>query len=132
MTMTATQHADTWARAAGYWRRAFQRTPLAVEVSLHSEHNFYAGVTGDISEGGLFVSADDQPPVGMVVDIVLALPGSPVSHSIRGVVRWVRPADVCGTGIEPGFGLAFTEISGDVLAAIHNFAQQRDTILFDA
>ncbi len=111
--------------------RAHRRAPLTVEVTLESENNFYTGITGDVSEGGVFIATYTAPPVGATVELVLSLPHSTEVFDVRGVVRWVRPLDACGHGLVPGCGIQWTEISHEALSAIHAFVQGRDTIFFE-
>src|SRR5262249_10731514 len=55
-------------------QRTSARFVIAVEVSVASEANFFAGLTGDISAGGIFVPTYETYPVGSLVDVELTLP----------------------------------------------------------
>src|SRR5690242_18025634 len=45
-------------------RRTYERFPIEVSVDLVSEHNFFAGLSLNVSEGGLFVATHLVRPVG--------------------------------------------------------------------
>jgi uncharacterized protein (TIGR02266 family) len=107
-------------------RRARARVAIAIDVSLTSESHFYAGLTGDVSGGGVFVSTYEPHPIGSRVEIELALPLGPV-HA-RGVVRWVREM---ADGLAPGLGIAFEHLSDDDQRAIESFCEERAPIYYD-
>ena len=111
--------------------RAHERVPLEIAVSMESEHNFYAGITDNISEGGLFVATVVPPPCGSTVDLMLSLPGYDQPFRLRGIVRWIREPQASCDGMPPGCGIQWVQMSREALMAIHDFVQRRETILFD-
>ena len=116
---------------AAVQRRAHVRAPLEVEVTLESEHNFYTGISNDISEGGVFVATHTPPPVGAAVELSLVLPGSAEEFAIVGRVCWVRDLDAACEGCPPGCGIEWVQISPAAVALIQRFVSRRDTILYD-
>ena len=58
-------------------QRASQRVAVAVDIHLASDSHFFSGLSGDISEGGLFLSTYRPLPVGSAVDLEFSLPGAP-------------------------------------------------------
>jgi uncharacterized protein (TIGR02266 family) len=110
-------------------RREHQRTELEVAVSLESENNFWAGITDNISEGGVFVAMDVPPAVGTHVELSLTLPSRPEPFPLRGVVRWTRERPA--TDVPAGCGIQWDGLSREAHAAIAAFVKQRETILFD-
>ena len=90
-------------------RRASQRArvEVQVEVSHSSEPQFFVGLTGDISEGGLFVATWRRFSVDAPVALALSLPDGPLLA--RGHVCWVR--DGVEGGATPGLGIAFELLS---------------------
>ena len=52
----------------------------------------------DISVGGMFLQASEQPPFGTVLSIVGRLPGAKKDVTLPAVVRWAKP---------DGFGVQF-------------------------
>jgi type IV pilus assembly protein PilZ len=108
-------------------RRQHPRAAVEVAIDFESEHNFFAGVTCDISEGGLFVSTDQPLSVGDALDVNLMLPGN-LQVQARGVVRW----NLRREGEEIGYGVQFTEIHDESLAAIRQFIAAREPMLYEA
>jgi uncharacterized protein (TIGR02266 family) len=109
--------------------RQHRRVDLHVEITLESESNFYAGVSNNVSEGGVFVATHAAPPVGATVTLSLSLPGTG-RFALAGVVRWVREDEVCH-GSVPGCGIQWTELPPDARMAIERFVRSRDTELYD-
>jgi len=101
--------------------RNHRRVPLEVEVSMSSESQFFAGITGNISEGGLFVCTYQRLAIDQRVEINLVLESGD-SISAQGRVRWVREASdhAC-----PGIGIEFDEIDPGALSAIDRFCSAR-------
>jgi len=107
-------------------RRASERIHLEVEVTLGSESQFFAGLTGDISTGGLFVQTYSLRPVGSRVLVAFALPTGEIKTP--GVVRWVRLA---AEGTEPGLGIAFESLRSSERDAIAAFCKARPPLYHD-
>jgi uncharacterized protein (TIGR02266 family) len=107
-------------------RRAASRRRLEVEVSLTSDSTFFAGLSGDVSTGGIFVSTYELKPVGTQVDLVFAIAETVIET--RGVVRWVQEAR---EGMRPGMGIAFESLSAGELKRIEEFCQARPPLYYD-
>ena len=109
--------------------RAAERVDLEAVVTLESDHNFYTGLTSDISTGGLFVATHCLRPTGTTLRVRFALPGldDPIEADVE--VRWVR--DGRFSTLPPGLGLRFVELPGPALRAVIDFIQHRDTIYYD-
>jgi uncharacterized protein (TIGR02266 family) len=110
-------------------RRVTGRSVLEVDVGLVSESQFYAGLSMDLSTGGLFVATYQSKPVGTRVAVSLVLPGGQ-SVWAKGVVRWVREAS--GEDDVPGMGVEFTEIEPADLEAIKHFCKMRAPMYFES
>jgi uncharacterized protein (TIGR02266 family) len=110
-------------------RRLTGRSVLEVDVGLVSESHFYAGLSLDLSTGGLFVATYQLKPVGTRVAVSLVLPGG---HAVwaKGLVRWVREPQ--GDDVVPGLGVEFTEIDPADLEAIKHFCQMRAPMYFES
>ena len=107
-------------------RRSFPRMPLEVDIGFFSESNFYAGLTQDISEGGLFVATQKILPIGTDVTVSFTLPGVQEIKA-DGVAMWIRqPIDG-----EAGMGISFTKLSGDDQATIQRFVAKRPPLYHD-
>jgi uncharacterized protein (TIGR02266 family) len=107
-------------------RRASERVELEVEVSLTSESQFFAGLAGDISTGGLFVQTYSLRPVGSRVLISFSLPTGEIKTP--GIVRWVRRAS---EGTEPGLGIAFESLRSGERDSIETFCRARPPLYHD-
>lgn len=110
-------------------RRLTGRSVLEVDVGLVSESHFYAGLSMDLSTGGLFVATYQLKPVGTRVAVSLVLPDG---HAVwaKGLVRWVREPQ--GDDVVPGLGVEFTEIEPADLEAIKHFCQMRAPMYFES
>jgi uncharacterized protein (TIGR02266 family) len=118
---------DAWAdEAPTRDRRASERSPIEVEVSLSSESQFFAGLSGDVSLGGLFVQTYSLRPVGTQVNLAFSLPTGEIQ--VSGVVRWVRGAT---DSSPPGLGIAFEHLEGRELAAVEAFCRTRPPLYHD-
>ena len=112
--------------------RQHQRVALELEVSMSSENNFYAGITDNISEGGIFVATYTPPARGTEVEMTLNLPGS-APFTLKGIVRWIRDVDQAALGDDTpaGCGIQWIDIPAGAVAAITKFIAARDTMLVD-
>jgi uncharacterized protein (TIGR02266 family) len=109
--------------------RGSDRVPLCIEVSLESEHNFYTGITDNISEGGIFVATNDAPPLGNEVTFNLVLFGE--TFRVIGEVRWVRTHRMSGPDAPEGCGIRWKALERGALAAIQRFTHTRETLFYD-
>lgn len=107
---------------------------------MHGDNNFYTGLSGNISGGGIFIATQHMLPIGTPVIMSISLMRSePIT--IRGTVRWLRgpeamtsPSDVFSgqvQGVRPGMGIQFDELDAEAARAIHWFMQRRQPELFD-
>ncbi len=109
--------------------RASKRISLQVELHLASDSHFFSGLSGDISEGGVFVSTYRALAQGSLVDLEFSLPGADQPLHARGEVRWHR--DATPHGPPPGVGISFDELSEDDRNAIHRFCTMRPPLYYD-
>lgn len=98
-------------------------------MSLESDHNFYAGITDNISEGGIFVALDPPLPSGALVEIELRLLDA--SFKLRGEVRWVRTERMSSEGMPVGCGIRWVDIGEEAVQAILQFTRSRDTLFYE-
>jgi uncharacterized protein (TIGR02266 family) len=110
-------------------RRLTGRTVLEVDVGFVSDSQFYAGLSMDLSTGGLFVATYQLKPVGTRVAVSLVMPDG---HAVwaKGMVRWVR--EPRGDDVVPGIGVEFTEIEPEDLEAVKRFCAMRAPMYFDS
>jgi uncharacterized protein (TIGR02266 family) len=96
---------------------------LTIDLSLTSESQLYAGLSGDMSEGGVFIETYRSLPLGTMVELDIELPDETVTAI--GTVRWIRePA----SGASAGVGVAFVIVSPAATAAIERFSRLRSPL----
>lgn len=76
--------------------------PLEVVVDKANDNNFFTGLTGEISDGGLFVATHNVLPVGTRVALKVYLPEGTLKA--LGQVSWVRKAP-------GGMGIRMTDLN---------------------
>lgn len=111
-------------------RRRHSRYAVELEVSLSSDHNFYAGFAENLSEGGVFVATHSLKAVGTVIDLMIFLPGDDSPVKVRGEVRWIREYRE-GSDVPPGMGVRFVDLGADAAAAIASFLSHREPLFYD-
>ena len=112
--------------------RASERFDLEVKVDLESDHNFYTGLTQNISAGGLFIATHHLRRIGDLITLKFTLPGSEKQISVDTEVRWIRENSAlmrahAGTGM----GVRFINLSAEAKAAIDAFLQSRESLYYD-
>ena len=113
----------------GEEQRQAPRVPLVVEVTLESEHNFFAGVANNVSEGGIFVAMNHPPAVGSEVGFELLLGGE--RFLVMGVVCWVRDERAASQDAPAGCGVKWVHLEDGALEAIHHFIDVRQTDFYE-
>ena len=106
---------------------------LSFEIALDSgsEHNFYTGLTNNISEGGVFIATTQILDIGTKIKFPLALPSMLEPEQVEGVVKWVRREGRSEANVPGGIGIQFTQISEKLKARINEYIQSSDTIFYD-
>ena len=112
--------------------RASERFDLEVKVDLESDHNFYTGLTQNISAGGVFIATHHLRRIGDHITLKFTLPGSEKVISVETEVRWIRENTALlradhGTGM----GVRFINLSAEAKAAIDGFVQSRESLYYD-
>ena len=103
-------------------RRDQSRVSLEVDIGLHSATQFYAGVSGDISEGGLFISTVRPFPIGTDLTVSFVLP-SGIAVTTLGTVAWHAPPSELNA--MPGMGVRFSRLDEVERLAIDAFLARR-------
>ena len=109
--------------------REFPRVHFSVEVTLESDHNFFAGITDNISEGGVFVAMPD--PLARGAEVTFDLIIGEERHHIEGEVCWVRTKQMASADSPAGCGIRWKKISDEALKAIQRFIRGRDTLFYE-
>lgn len=111
-------------------RRQCPRYAVDCDVTLGSDHNFYAGFVENMSAGGIFIASHQLKRVGESIEFNLRLPD--IEDPVRGVgeVRWVREYSE-NSNVPPGMGIRFTQLAPGSLEAIEAFLQTREPLFWD-
>jgi uncharacterized protein (TIGR02266 family) len=112
-------------------QRDHQRVALEAEVTIDSDHNFYYGLSENISEGGLFVSTFQPAPLGAELELTFTLPGRDDSLKVRGRVQWVREFSALNSDVPPGVGLQFVDPNDELMSAVRSFIRQREPAFYE-
>lgn len=107
-------------------RRSWERVALEVEVTLTSDSQFFAGLSGDVSEGGIFVQTYRSYAVGSRVLLAFSLPTGEIRT--EGVICWVRPS---AEGTLPGVGIGFENLPAAERRSIEAFCKARPPLYHD-
>jgi uncharacterized protein (TIGR02266 family) len=99
-------------------------------LSMNTDHQFYAGFSDDIDEGGIFVATFEPKPVGDKILVNFKLPGGrPVTA--QGEVAWVREYNPLVPEMAPGMGVKFTNLMPKDREAIEQFMQARAPLFYE-
>jgi uncharacterized protein (TIGR02266 family) len=112
--------------------RASERFDLEVKVDLESDHNFYTGLTQNISAGGLFIATHHLRRIGDRITLKFQLPGSDQPLAVETEVRWIREnSSLQRVDGATGMGVRFINLAPEAAAAIQKFLQNRDSLYYD-
>jgi uncharacterized protein (TIGR02266 family) len=115
--------------SAGERRREHARFSVDLDVTVGSDHNFYAGFAENLSAGGVFIATHKLKPVGSRIELSINLPDA-VTVRALGEVRWIRVFNE-QSDTPPGMGVRFLEIDETSVNAISGFLASRDPLFFD-
>lgn len=103
---------------------------LHAAVDVESEDNLYAGLSYDVSAGGIFVATFDTPPLGTEVNVTVTLPDA-TKLELAGIVRWHRDARLASAGLPAGCGIEWNDLPMDALRSLLHFAELREPLLWE-
>lgn len=109
-------------------KRESERVSLSVDIHLSSDSQFFSGLSGDISEGGLFLSTYRAIAIGSPVALEFSLPGAQEAVRAKGEVRWLREHS---TGQPRGVGIAFEELADEDRERIERFCTVRPPLYYE-
>jgi uncharacterized protein (TIGR02266 family) len=111
--------------------RREERANAYISVDVFSEHNFYTGLSMNMSEGGVFVATYNVAPVGSIVVIHMSLPFETEPVVMLAEVRWTRPPSD-QPECPPGLGLQFVNPEPEALERVKRFVQTvREPLFFE-
>jgi uncharacterized protein (TIGR02266 family) len=110
-------------------RREHSRFHVDLDVTVGSDHNFYAGFAENLSAGGVFIATHKLKPVGSPIELTINLPDG-VQLRATGEVRWIRVFNE-QSDTPPGMGVRFNDLADASVALIQSFLARRDPLFFD-
>jgi uncharacterized protein (TIGR02266 family) len=111
--------------------RSAPRASAYVCIDVFSDHNFWTGLSMNLSEGGVFIATHHAVPVGQTIVIPMMLPFEEEPIVTLGEVRWTRD---CRNqdDVSPGLGVQFIGLDSLSLAKIRRFvATVREPLFFE-
>ena len=123
-------------------RRTQPRCKLALALTLHGGHNFYLGVSENISEGGIFIFTFMKLEIGEHVEVEFTLPTLDRPCRVTGEVRWFRSPDsnraehnnygsVEDEAHSAGYGIQFHGLRPEDREAIQEFLRTRQPDFYE-
>lgn len=110
-------------------RREHSRFHVDLDVTVGSDHNFYAGFAENLSSGGVFIATHKLKPTGSKIELSINLPDG-ITLQAEGEVRWIRVFNEL-SDTPPGMGVKFTNLSSASVAVIQSFLARREPLFFD-
>lgn len=110
-------------------RREHSRFSVDLDVTIGSDHNFYAGFAENLSAGGVFIATHKLKPVGSKIELSISLPDG-AQFRATGEVRWIRVFNE-QSDTPPGMGVKFEDLEPSAVEAIQSFLSRRDPLFFD-
>jgi uncharacterized protein (TIGR02266 family) len=130
LEVRAEAHITDRGHAAPEQRRQNPRFRVELDVTLGSDHNFYAGLTENLSAGGVFVATHLVKSIGESIELSIRVPETQELIEATGVVRWTRDYNE-SSDVSPGMGIQFVHVDPAANEIIHGFLSRRDPLLFD-
>lgn len=106
------------------------RENLEVNIGATTESNFYVGFSGEVSEGGVFVSTYEVLGRGKPVHMLVTLPGGFQFHA-DGIVRFVRDPMDFTADAEPGMGIQWESLDREARELVLRFIRKRAPMFYD-
>lgn len=111
-------------------RRREPRYGVELDVTLESDHNFYAGFVENLSASGIFVATHTKRRIGELVEFSIRLSKDDEPITGVGEVRWVRQYSETSDS-PPGVGLKFKKLGDGAAQRIEAFLKNRAPLFFD-
>lgn len=112
------------------YRNQVAREHVEANLGATTESNFFVGFSGEISQGGVFVSTYNILPKGSPARVLITLPGN-LATEVDGHVRFVRDPMDMSMESEPGMGIAFDGLEKDSRELILRFIRKRAPMFYD-
>ncbi len=110
-------------------RREHSRFSVDLDVTVGSDHNFYAGFAENLSAGGVFIATHKLKPVGSRNRASPSTCPTGAQIRVEGEVRWIRIFNE-RSDTPPGMGVKFDDLAPASVSLIQSFLARRETIVF--
>ena len=107
----------------GQEKRGRPRATTKIEITFKEVGGFVKAYMLNVSNGGLFVKAEDPLPLDSPVLLKLTLPGESEEMQIGGCVVWNNPKDRKNS-FPKGMGIQFVEIKPEHAKKIEGFVKK--------
>jgi uncharacterized protein (TIGR02266 family) len=111
-------------------RREHPRLVVEADITVHSEHNLYAGFVENVSASGVFVATHAPRKIGEKVEFSIKLGSEDNVVAGVGEVRWVREYSDTSDA-PPGMGVRFLELEEASRKRLEEFIRSREPLFFD-
>jgi uncharacterized protein (TIGR02266 family) len=111
-------------------RRRDPRYGVELDVTLESDHNFYAGFVENLSASGIFVATHTKRTIGELIEFSIRLAKDEDPITGVGEVRWTRQYSETSDS-PPGIGLKFKKLGDGASSRIEAFLKNREPLFFD-
>lgn len=106
------------------------RAQIEANIGATTESNFYVGFSGEVSEGGVFMSTYETLAKGTSVTALVTLPGG-FEFKSDGFVRFVQDPLDFNSEAEPGMGIQFENLDPGSRDLVLRFIRKRAPIFYD-
>ncbi len=106
------------------------RVDLEANIGATTESNFYVGFSGEIADGGVFVSTYEVLAKNTSVKVLVTLPGNFEFHAM-GWVRFVRDPFDMNSEAEPGMGVQFESLDAKARELVLRFVRKRPPMFYE-
>lgn len=106
------------------------RQAVEANIGANTESNFYVGFSGEVCDGGVFVSTYEILKQGTPIDLHVTLPGNFEFHT-KGHVRFVRDPFDLNSDSEPGMGVQFEDLDKASRELVLRFIRKRTPMFYE-
>jgi type IV pilus assembly protein PilZ len=103
-------------------RRREPRTPVNIRIDYQTVDAFFSEFASNINQGGLYIKTTRPLPPGTRLTLQFLLPNRTTPIQVEGEVVWVNERTT--KGINPGMGIRFEELGGEVKTQINQLVRE--------
>lgn len=107
-----------------------EKVDVEANIGATTESNFFVGFSGEIGEGGVFLSTYEVLTQGTHVRALVTLPGG-FDFTTDGWVRFVRDPFDLESESDPGMGIQFVNLDPKARDLVLRFIRKRPPMFYD-